>query len=126
MVVKSIDYITVSDGLVFIQRKYWDLKCWNEFEFLIYEGREFQTNEPENTNVFRYISKWGFGVYNWKLDDERKSIAWMSVAEVKDVLKYSGAFPRIVLNIWIVFFLYKTRSGNVIRFNPENITHYGV
>jgi len=23
----------------------------------MYEGREFQTDEPENTNVFRYISK---------------------------------------------------------------------
>ena len=29
----------------------------------------------ENKNVFRYISKWGFGVYNWNLDDERKSLA---------------------------------------------------
>ena len=57
MVVKIIDYITVSDGLVFIQRKYWDLKCWIEFEFWIYEGREFQMDEPDNTNVFRYISK---------------------------------------------------------------------
>ena len=101
------------DGLGFIQRKYWDLKCWTEFEFWIYDGREFQMDEPENTNIFRYISKWGFGVYNWKLDDERKSLAWMSVAIVNDVLRYSGAFARIVLNIWIAFW-YKTRSGNVI------------
>jgi len=35
-------------------------------------GNSFQTDEPENTNVFRYISKWGFGVYNWKLDDGRE------------------------------------------------------
>ena len=83
--------------MVFIQRKYCDLKCWTEFEFWIYEGRQFQLDEPENTNVFRYISKWGFGVYNWKLDDERNSIAWMSVAKVNDVLRYSRAFPRIVV-----------------------------
>ena len=76
-------------------------------------------DELENTNVFCYISKWGFGVYNWKLDDERKSIAWMSVAKVNDVLRYSGAFPRIVLNIWIAFW-YKTHSGNVMHFNSEN------
>ena len=57
--------------LGFIQRKYWALKCWTEFELWIYEGREFQT---ENTNVFRYIFKWGFGVYTWKLDDERMYI----------------------------------------------------
>ena len=25
-----------------IQRKYWDLECWAEFEFWIYVGREFQ------------------------------------------------------------------------------------
>ena len=37
----------------FIQLKYWDLKCWTEFEFWIYEEREFQMDEPENTNVFR-------------------------------------------------------------------------
>ena len=48
--------------------------------------------EPENTNVFRYISKLGFGIYNWKLDDERKSLACISVAKVNDVLRYSGAF----------------------------------
>ena len=78
----------------FIQRKYRDLKCWTEFEFWICEGREFQIDEPENTNVFRYISKWGFGVYNWKLYDERKSIEWMSVAKANGVLKYSGAFPQ--------------------------------
>ena len=76
-------------------------------------------------NVFRYISKWGFGVYNWKPEGERKSIAWMSVAEVKDVLKYSGAFPRIVLNIWTGFW-YKTRSENVIHLNSDNIIHDGV
>ena len=29
--VKIIDYITVSDGLGFIQRKCWDLKCWAGF-----------------------------------------------------------------------------------------------
>ena len=35
-------YITlVCDDLGFIQRKYWALKCWTEFEFWIYEGREF-------------------------------------------------------------------------------------
>jgi len=45
-------------------------------------------DEPETTNVFRYISKWGFGVYNWKLDDERKRLVWMSVAKVNDVLMY--------------------------------------
>jgi len=28
-------------------------------------------DEPEHTNVFRYISESGFEVYNWKLDDER-------------------------------------------------------
>ena len=111
--------------MVFIQRKYCHLKCWTEFEFWIYEGREFQTDEPENTNVFRYISKWGFGVYNWKLDDERNCIAWMSVAKVNDVLRYSRAFPRIVLNIWIAF-LYKTRSENAIHFNSENIIYDGV
>ena len=82
-------------------------------------------DEPENTNVFRYISKWGFGVYSWKLDDERKSLAWMAVAKVNYVLRYSGTFPPIVLIIWIAFW-YKTRSGNVIHFNPENIRHYGV
>ena len=60
-------------------------------------------DELENTNVFRYISKRGLGVYNLKLDGERKSIACMSVAKVNDVLRYSGAFPRIVLNIWIAF-----------------------
>jgi len=38
----------------FTQREYWDLKCWTEFEFWIYEGREFQTYERENTNIFRY------------------------------------------------------------------------
>jgi len=54
-------------------------------------------DEPENTNVFRYISKWGVGVYNRKLDDELKRIAWMSVAKVNDVLRYSGTFPQIVL-----------------------------
>ena len=58
----------------FIYRKYWDLKGWTEFEFWIYEGRDFQMDEPENTNVFRYISKWGFGVYNWKLDDDVKVV----------------------------------------------------
>ena len=42
------------------------IECW------IYEGREYQIDEPENTNVFRHISKWGFGAYTWKLDDERK------------------------------------------------------
>ena len=52
----------------FIQLKYWDLKCWTEFEFWIHEGREFQMVEPETTSVFRYISKWGFGVYTCKLD----------------------------------------------------------
>ena len=67
----------------FIQRKYWDPKYWTELEFWIYEGREFQIDEPENTNVFRYISRWGFGVYTWKLDDERKSLAWMSVAKIQ-------------------------------------------
>jgi len=30
----------------FIQRKFWDLKCWTEFELWIYEGREFQVDEP--------------------------------------------------------------------------------
>ena len=45
------------DGFGFIQHKYWDLKCWTEFEFWIDEGREFQMDEPENTNVFLYISK---------------------------------------------------------------------
>ena len=106
LVVKSIYYITVCDGLGFIQRKYRDLKCWTEFEFWICEGRVFQMDEPENTNVFRYISKYmkaykGVGVYNWKLDDERKRLSWMSVAKVNDVLRYSGALPRIVLNSWI-------------------------
>jgi len=78
--------------------------------------------EPENTNVSRYISKWGFGVYNLKLDYERNSILWISVAKVNGVPGYSGAFPPIVLNIWIAFW-YKTRSGNVIHFNPANIIH---
>ena len=115
--------MTVSDGLWFIQRKYWDLKCWSEFEIWIYEGRVFQMDAPGN--VFRYISKYGFGVYNRKLDDERNSIAWMSVLKVNDVFRYSGAFPRIVLNIWIAFW-YKTRSGNVIHFNSANIKHDAV
>jgi len=74
-----------------------------------------ENSKRVNTNVFRYISKWGFGVYKWKLDDERKSIAWMSVAKVNDVLRNSGAFLRIVLNMWIAFW-YKTRSGNGHRF----------
>jgi len=82
-------------------------------------------DEQENTNLFRYISKWGFGVYNWKLDDERKRIAWMSVLKVNDVFRYSGAFPQIVLNIWVAFW-YKTSSGNVIHINSENIIHDGV
>ena len=43
------------------QGKYWALKCWTEFELWMYEGSEFQTDE--NTNVFRYISKWGSGVF---------------------------------------------------------------
>ena len=30
---------------------------------------EFQMDEPENTNVFWYISKWDFEAYNGKLDD---------------------------------------------------------
>ena len=38
-----------------------------------------------------------FGVYNWELDDERNSLA--SDATVNDNLRYSGAFPLIVLNI---------------------------
>jgi len=66
----------------------------------MYEGREFQTDEPENTNVFRYISKWGFGVYNWKLDDERNSRACISDTKVNDDLRYSGTSPLIVLNSW--------------------------
>jgi len=49
----------------------------------------------------------------------------MSVAKVNDVLWYSRAFPRIVLNIWIGF-LYKTRSENAIHFNSENIIYDGV
>jgi len=40
----------------------------------MYDGREFQIDEPENINVFRYISKLGFGVYNWNGVDERKSL----------------------------------------------------
>ena len=30
-----------------------------------------ETDEPENKNVFRYIFKLGFGVYNWNVVDER-------------------------------------------------------
>ena len=74
-------------SLGFIQRKYWALTFWTEFELWIYEGSEFQTDEPENTNVFRYIFEWGFGVYNWKLDDERNSLACISDAIVKDDLR---------------------------------------
>jgi len=54
-------------------------------------------DEPENKDVFRYIYKWGFGVYNWKLDDERKSLACTSVAKVTEMLRSSGTLPRIVL-----------------------------
>ena len=54
MIVTMIDYTTVNNNFGCIQRKYWDLKCWTEFEFWIYEGGEFQMDEPENTNVFRY------------------------------------------------------------------------
>jgi len=50
-------------------------------------------------NVFGNISKCGFGVHNWKLDDERNSLACISDANVKDDLRYSGASPLIVLNI---------------------------
>ena len=91
----------------------------------IYEGREFQTDEPENTNVFRYISKWGIGVYNWELDDERNSLACISDAKVNDDLRYSGASPLIVLNIWIAF-IYITRSRNDIHLRSENSVDDGV
>ena len=80
-------------SLGFTQRKYWALKSWTEFELWIYEGSEFQTDESENTNVFRYISKRGFGVYNWKLDDERNGLACISDAKVKNDLRYSGHLP---------------------------------
>ena len=50
-------------------------------------------------NVFGNISKCGFGVHNWKLDDKRNSLACISDANVKDDLRYSGASPLIVLNI---------------------------
>ena len=50
--VKIIDYITVNDGLVFIQRRYWDLKGWTEFELWIYEERIFQMDGPEKTDLF--------------------------------------------------------------------------
>ena len=102
------------------QRKYWALNWWAEFELWIYEGSEFQTDEPENTNVFRYISKWGFGVYNWKLDDEGNSLACISDAKVNDDLRYSSASPLIVLNIWIAFICI-SRSGNDIHLRSETI-----
>ena len=79
----------------------------------IYEGREFQTDEPENTNVIPYISKWGFGVYNWKLDDERNSIACIS--EVNDDLRYSGASPLI--------FLKHLNSFHIYIYNPFEKWH---
>ena len=69
-------------------------------------GNSFQTDEPENTNVFRYISKWGFAVYNWKLDDERNSLACISVAKVKDDLGYPGASPLIVLTFEQLSYIY--------------------
>ena len=108
----------------FTQRKYWALTWWTEFELWIYEGSEFQTDEPEHTNVFRYISKWGFGVYTWKLDDDRNSLACISDAKVKDELRYSGASPLRVLNIWIAF-IYITRSGNDIHLGSENSVDLG-
>ena len=40
-----------------------------------------------------------FGVYTWKLDDDRNSLACISDAKVKDELRYSGASPLRVLNI---------------------------
>ena len=64
-----------------------------------YEGSEFQADEPENKNVFGNISKCGFGVHNWKLDDKRNSLACISDAKVKDDLRYSGASQLTVLNI---------------------------
>jgi len=79
-------YITVNDHLEFTQRKYRALQCWTEFELWIYEGREFQTDEPKHTNIFWYISKRGFAVYNWKLD-ERNSRACLSVAQVNGDLR---------------------------------------
>ena len=63
------------------------MKCWIDVEFWIYEGREFQTDEPENINVFRYISKLGFGVYNWNEVAERKSLAWLSDVKVNDFFR---------------------------------------
>jgi len=58
-------------------------------------------DEPENTNVFRYISKWGFGVYNWKLDDERKRLAWMSRYEV-----------HVHASLELEFFIKHVQEGN--------------
>ena len=43
----------------------------------MYEGTEFQMDEQENENLFWYNSKWGVEAYTWKLEDERKSVAWL-------------------------------------------------
>lgn len=45
------------------------------------------------------ISKLGSGIYNWYLDDERKRLWWISDANVNEVLMYSRALWRKVLNI---------------------------
>ena len=82
-------------------------------------------DEPENTNVFQYNSKWGFGVYNWKLDDERNSLACISDAKVNADIRYSGASPLIVLNIWVAF-MYIKHSGNDTHLWSENIVDDGV
>ena len=80
-------------------------------------------DEPENTNVFQYNSKWGFGVYNWKLDDERNSLACISDANVNDVFKRVSpdSFKHLKS-----FHIYITRSGNDIHLRSENIVDDGV
>ena len=105
--------------LGFTQHKYWPLICWTEFEDHIW--RKWVPNGWTWT-YFRYFDIFlnEVLVYNWALDDERNSRACISDAKVKDDLRYSGASPIIVLNIWIAF-IHITLSGIDIHLTSETI-----
>ena len=61
----------------------------------MHDRTEFQTDEPENTNVFRYISKSDYVVYIWRFVSELKSCACMPDANVKDDVKTNNVFRHI-------------------------------
>ena len=69
-------------------------------------------------NVFGNISKCGFGVHNWKLDDERNSLACISDAIVKDDIGKSlcCVVPIQVLKCILKIDIKVTDKGAVILF----------